>query len=117
MKKQQEDITKLIKVGQENEWITESDAKAMMPPGEKGAGRLYGLPKIHKGIPVGKNIPKCRPIVSQSGSNTEGISKYVDSHAKDLMRRIESYVEDIPDMLRQFEEQIVKVHSQKMPSP
>ena len=44
----------------------------MQPSGKPN--RLYGLPKVHKGIKEGKKIPPCMPIVSNSGSNNEMLS-------------------------------------------
>ena len=77
---QKGEITRLIEAGRSNSFISESDSKLMVPSGKPG--RMYGLPKIHKTIPEGKRIPSCRPICSQSGSNTEFISRFVDHHAK-----------------------------------
>ena len=51
----------------------------MQPTGKPN--RLYGLPKVHKGIKEGQNIPPCRPIVSNSGSNTELLSALVDHYS------------------------------------
>ena len=60
--------------------ISDSDAKEMSPSGKPS--RLYGNPKVHKPIAAGKNIPPLRPIISQSGANSEFASKFVDIHAK-----------------------------------
>ena len=67
--------------------------------------RLYGNPKCHKGIKEGRIIPPCRPIISGSGSNTEKISKFVDFYALGEMKKIKSYVQDTPDMLRHFDDE------------
>ena len=73
----------------------------MQPSGKPN--RLYGLPKVHKGIKEGSNIPPCRPIVSNSGSNTETISALVDHYSKHLVKDLSSYVQDTPDFLRIIE--------------
>ena len=73
----------------------------MKPPGK--CGKFYGIPKVHKGVPEGKNIPPLRPIVSLSGSNAELISKFIDYHSKEEVKRVTSYVQDTPDLLRIFE--------------
>ena len=39
-------------------------------------------------------------IISNSGSNTEFISAFVDIHSKNLVKKLESFVEDTPDLLR-----------------
>ena len=38
--------------------------------------------------------------ISNSGSNTEFISAFVDIHSKNLVKKLESFVEDTPDLLR-----------------
>ena len=73
-----------------------------MQPNEK-PGKMYGSPKVHKGIPEGQAIPPCRPIISNSGSQTELISALVDYHSKHEVKKLPSYVEDSPDILRIFE--------------
>ena len=83
LSKKKTEILSLIKNGVENKIISESDAKIMQPNGKPG--KLYGIPKLHKGIPEGKRLPPCRPIVSNSGSNTEYISAFIDIHSKRLV--------------------------------
>ena len=67
---------------------------------------LYGLVKNH--IEPDKwsgPIPPLRPIVSASGSNTEGISKLVDEHAKDEVKHLESWIEDTRHHLHNIAEE------------
>ena len=73
----------------------------MEPSGKPN--RFYLIPKVHKGIKQNRNIPPCRPIVSNSGANTENISALVDYYSKHLVKHLDSYVEDSPDLLRQFD--------------
>ena len=94
------DIARALKLGLKEGYVSSSDFRAMTPNGEPG--RLYGLPKVHKTIKPGEQIPPCRPIVSNSGSNTEAISYFVDHHAKEVTKNIASFVEDSPDLLRTF---------------
>ena len=82
-------------------FISDDDRKYMEPKGK--GGRLYGLPKLHKGIPENKRIPPCRPIVSNSGANTEHLSAFVDFYSKHLVKLLPSYVQDSPDLLRKFQ--------------
>ena len=49
------ELTRLIEIGNDQGFISDSDAKEMTPNGK--AARLYGQPKVHKPIPEGKNIP------------------------------------------------------------
>ena len=80
------ELERLIEMGNNQGFISDSDAKEMAPNGK--AARLYGQPKVHKSIPEGKRIPPCRPICSQSGANSEFASKFVDIHSKDLLKKI-----------------------------
>ena len=96
---QKKTIEKVIQKGFELEIISKSDKDYMMPSGKPN--RLYGLPKMHK--IEGKKFPPCRPIVSNSGSNTENISAFIDHHSRHLVKKLKSYVEDSPDLLRIFD--------------
>ena len=62
---------------------------------------MYLLPKVHKKV---KKIPKGRPIIAACGSNTERISWLLDNVAKDSVKKLDSFIEDTPDLLRKFEE-------------
>ena len=68
-------------------------------------GCLYGIPKIHKNREEGKTLPPLRPIVSNSGANTEYCSAWIDIHSKHLVKNLPSYVEDTPDILRIFQQE------------
>ena len=107
VKKQHKDIKKFLTESKENNIIDNFLAKNLLPE-EPRSGALYLTPKVHKpekfyDTPSGNNIPQCRPIISGCGSNTERISWFVDSHVKDSVKNLESYVEDTPDMLRFLE--------------
>ena len=106
LKRQIKEVEMLVKTGKLNGFISEADSREMTPGKDNSlsAGRLYGLPKIHKGIKPNVRIPACRPTVSQSRANTEAISKFIDHHAKALIQEVPSYAEDTPDILRVFEE-------------
>ena len=91
-------MSTLIKTGVSQGIISSSDAKTMEPTGQPAC--LYGNPKMHKGIKENRRIPPCRPIVSNSGSNSEQLSAFVDIRSKHLVKELDSYVEDTPDFLR-----------------
>ena len=55
-------------------WISLSQREKLSPDGPNPA-RLYGLPKIHK--PPVDGLPKYRPIISQIGSPTYAIAKFL----------------------------------------
>ena len=69
--------------------ISKSDQKFMEPSGKPN--RFYLIPKVHKGIKENRNIPPCRPIVSNSGANTENISALVDFYSKHLVKYTWTY--------------------------
>ena len=54
--------------------ISEHDKKTLSPDGPNPA-RLYGSPKIHK--PLVNGLPKYRPIISQIGTCTYEIAKFL----------------------------------------
>ena len=94
-------VHEAIKKGYDLNLISKSDQKFMEPSGKPN--RFYLIPKVHKGIKENRNIPPCRPIVSNSGANTENISALVDFYSKHLVKYLDSYVEDSPDLLRKFD--------------
>ena len=96
-------VIQVVEKGVQLNLISKADKSVMLPSGNPN--RLYGLPKNHKGIKEGKNIPPCRPIVSNSGSNTEMISAFVDHYSKHLVKDLKSYVQDSPDFLRIIEKE------------
>ena len=64
--------------------------------------KFYLLPKIHKNPaswPVPYQIPAGRPIVSDCGSETYGISEYIDSFLNPLSNLHPSYVKDTYDFI------------------
>ena len=105
---QTKEVEKIIDKGFQMDFISKSDKDFMKPSGKPN--RLYGLPKIQKGVHEGRKIPSCRPIVSNSGSNTENISALIDHYSKHLVKELDSYVEDTPHLL-----QIIDSENQKGP--
>ena len=69
----------------------------------KEPGKFYQLFKVHKSHSP-PALPPGRPIISGCGSITENLSAFVDHHAKPLVEKIPSYLQDTPDFLRQLEE-------------
>jgi peptide-methionine (R)-S-oxide reductase len=65
-------------------------------------GRLYGLVKDH--APKEKwlfeeRVPPLRPVVSMSGTTTEGLAHWLDQLAKPLVPKLPSFIEDTRHML------------------
>ena len=69
---------------------------------DKDPGRFYCTFKVHKPHEHGKAPPE-RPIISGSGSITEGIATYVNHHIKEIGKKHESYLKDTPEFLRLIE--------------
>ena len=78
-------------------------------------GRYYGLVKSHKekdSWPVEQNIPPLSPVVSASGSVSEGISHWVDEHAKEEVKKLDSYLEDTRHVL-----DVIREENSRGPQP
>ena len=102
----QRKVSHLICEGVTKGYISKQDGRYMEP--SRTPGRLYGLPKCHKQIKEGEKLPPLRPIISNSGAITEQISHFVDIQARPQVIKMASYVEDTPDLLRQFEAENAK---------
>ena len=61
-------------------------------------GKLYFLPKIHKGL---SNVPG-RPVISNCGTPTEKASEFLDYHLKLVMQRSWSYIKDSEDFIEKI---------------
>ena len=96
IKEQYDQIKEVLDEGVKKNYITKDFAKLMLP-GKPKPGTFYLLPKVHKKY---DRIPKGRPIVSGSGSNTELISWFCDQSVKEAVKTKDSFVEDTPDILR-----------------
>ena len=53
-------------------------------------GKLYLLPKIHKGL---SNVPG-RPAILNCGTPTENVSEFLDHQLQPIMKQGNSYIED-----------------------
>ena len=74
MTKQKKDVDDFLAELVDKQSLTEYERHKLSPDGPKPA-RLYGLPKIHK--PLVNGLPKYRPIMSQIGSPTYKIAKFL----------------------------------------
>ena len=89
-------ITNILKEGLHDGIINKAEFDAMKAD-DKKAGRFYMNFKVHK---QHIHIPPPRPIVSGSGSITENIALFVESHIKHITTKHETYLQDTPDFLR-----------------
>ena len=99
----------LIEEGVEQGFIHREDAAAMRPDDTK-PGRYYGLAKVHKSPQTwpqvaGGRCPPLRPVVSGSGTISEGISHWVDEQAKGEVRKLPTYLEDTRHLLQLIQEE------------
>ena len=74
MTKEKKEVDNLLSELVEKRSLSEAQRERLSPDGPNPA-RLYGLPKIHK--PLVNGLPKCRPIISQIGSPTYKIAKFL----------------------------------------
>ena len=75
--------------------------------GEEGSHRdriAYFVPKIHKAVSSWSNpsMPPGRPIISDVGSQTYQIGKFISSHLKDIATAHDSYLKDTYDFLNRL---------------
>ena len=74
MKKEKSTVDDFLSILLSKGSITQNQKSELSPNGPNPA-RLYGLPKIHK--PLVDGLPKYRPIISQIGSPTYKIAKFL----------------------------------------
>ena len=94
-------IESILKEALQNKTITKDEYDGMIAT-DKGPGRFYCNFKVHKPHEPNKAPPE-RPIISGSGSITEGIGEYVHYHIRDLGTQHDSYIQDTPDFLIMIE--------------
>ena len=95
------EINEVLTEARALEIITEEEFKAMIPF-ECEAARFYCNFKVHKPHIPG-TPPPVRPIISGSGSITEGIGQFVDHHIKEVATKHPSFLQDTPHFLRAIE--------------
>ena len=91
-------IETILKDAIQNSIKTKDEYEGMIA-NDKEPGRFYCNFKIHKQHETNKAPPE-RPIISGSGSITEGIGEYVNFHIKEIGSKHDSYIQDTPDFLR-----------------
>ena len=74
-----------------------------MNPKDKEPSKFYCNVKVHKKHEHGQ-IPHERPIISESGSLTEGFGIYVNHHIKETGTKHPTYLQDTSNFLRIIEE-------------
>ena len=93
-------IKDTVDEGAEAGYIHPEDVPHLVPS-EAKPGRFYGLVENHvEADQCTGPTPPLRPILSGSGSNTEGISHYVDEFAKAEVKKLDSWLEDTRHLRR-----------------
>ena len=95
-------INNILQEAHENKVISDDEKEAMECGEKQGVGKFYTLYKVHKDH-IAPATPPERPIISCSGSITENIGVYVDSHLKPLANTHDSFLQDTPHYLRELE--------------
>jgi len=84
------------------DWITDKELAFLLPPTTPTPRKFYILPKIHKpphDWPTPFRTPPGRPIVSDIGSESYNISKYLDHFLKPITFIQPSYIKDTFDFI------------------
>ena len=93
-------------VEQSNEMVENLQRKSVIQEREKNyfkfnfkratnLGKLYLLPKIHKGL---SNVPG-RPVISNCGTPAETVSEFLDHQLQPIMKQGNSYIKDTGNFL------------------
>jgi hypothetical protein len=90
-------ISNTLRIMLNNKVITKRVYNMLIPPDIPIQRTFYLLPKIHKPpdewiVPF--KVPKGRPIVSDSGSESEAVAKFVDFFLQPIVRKQLSYIRD-----------------------
>ena len=95
-------IDTILKEALTNEIISRDEYNAMNADNKEPA-RFYCNFKVHKKHDP-NTVPPERPIISGSGSITEGIGTYINHHIKDIGTHHDTYLQDTPHFLRIIEQ-------------
>jgi len=94
-------------------FLTEKQLRFLTPEVPAKSRPFYLLPKVHK--PRDKwphpNMPEGRPIVADSGSETENICKYIDYYLQPLAINHPSYIKDTYDFISKIRGKQVPTNS------
>ena len=86
-------------------FITKKEFEYLEVPDNPRPRKFYMLPKIHKDPDkwtVKGKIPPSRPIVSDSSSETNRVTEYIDHFLAPIATKHASYVKDTPDFLKKI---------------
>ena len=98
VKTQFDEVKAVLDEGLKEGYIDQKMHNLLLPP-KPQPSKLYLLPKVHKPF---DDFPKCRPIIASSGCNTERISWFVDNLIKEDVKKLDSFIEYTPHLLRQI---------------
>ena len=99
-------IVATLKKMTEERWINEKQFDFLAPPEIPRPRYFYLLPKIHKSHDQWPSplMPPGRPIVSDCGSESKNVSKFIEYHLKDKANQHPSYLKDTSDFLSKIKD-------------
>src|SRR6266568_3167726 len=80
-------LSVMIKRLHSEHWINKRQLEFLLPPTNPKKRIFYLLLKIHKANWCNSNMPSGRPIISDIGSKSYNISKYIDSFLEPLLNK------------------------------
>lgn len=103
-------ITAILQEMLHHNYITEKQFVFLQPKATDRVRKFYLLPKVHKDRtkwPQPGKMPEGRPIVSNCGSESFRVAKYVDSFLKPLSMQHPSYIKDTYDFISKIRGQCI----------
>ena len=92
------ELIKILQDYNNNNFISETEYILLKPPGSNSpAGRIYGLPRIHK-----NNMPM-HPIISACGTATKAIGKFITKILQNYCDKTPSLVKERTDFIQKIE--------------
>ena len=107
------EINKILLDLKEKGFLSAKQVNFLRPPPEPRPRQFYLLPKIHKPIEKWPRplMPPGRPIVSDCGSESYEVAKYIDHFLQPLSVTHPTYIKDTPDFLSKIKDIIVPENS------
>ena len=103
-------ITVILQEMLHHNYITEKQFAFLQPKSTDRVRKFYLLPKVHKDRakwPQPDKMPEGRPIVSNCGSESFRVAKYVDSFLKPISMQHPSYIKDTYDFISKIRGQVI----------
>ena len=98
-------ITEILEKLVKKKQLDKKQFEYLRPPDNPRPRRLYLLPKIHKEPEkwtVKGKMPPGRPIISDCGSESYGVSEFIDYYLASIGKTHPSYLKDTPHFLEEL---------------